>query len=119
MKTWPALVIIGSCVYLYGASALAISGAPPVVDLSAWIQIISGLVIALVGAYAKGLSERIAKAESKLDVLQQALSLTQVNIAAEHHTKEEANAQFAELKATINALHRRFDFFRLPPGMGE
>lgn len=115
MKPAIGLVATGSALYLYGARALAIpEPAPMSPELSTWLQIVSGLVIALVGAYAKGLSERITKTERDIDVLRQALNLTQINIAAEHHTKAEANEQFRELKASIAAVHARLDYLKLP-----
>jgi predicted kinase len=74
--------------------------------------------VALIGAYVRGLSERISENKREIDILRTSLNAAEVRLAADHHTKDEANAQFHELKSAITALHRRLDFFQFPRGLG-
>jgi cytochrome c biogenesis protein CcdA len=114
MKLTSIAGVLGAALYLYGAAAFASPQQIVMPDYQAWFQIVLGLLVAVIGAYAKGVSDRVTENKREIDVLRQALNLTQVSIATEHHTKAEANEQFHELKSGINALHRRLDFMRAP-----
>lgn len=111
----------GISVYVIGASSLALpastfaAGMPEVLSIFLFIL---GLLVSIVAAYAKGISDRVTDNKREIDVLRQALNLTQVSIATEHHTKDEINGQFAKIEAGLNALHRRLDYMRAPSGLG-
>lgn len=107
------LVVLGASLYMTGAQAVG-SQAPNVSDVATWFQIVLGLIVALIGAYMRGLSERITDNKREMEGLRKELVQTQVKLAAEHHTKAEIGAQFSELKASLDALHRRLDHYPFP-----
>ena len=61
-----------------------------------------GIIITLVGAYAKSISIRVSKLEDKQSKLER-------SILKDYHDKTEINDLLKELRASIKALHERFD----------
>ena len=61
-----------------------------------------GIIITLVGAYAKSISLRVTKIEDRQSRLER-------SILKDYHDKTEINSILQELKASIKALHERFD----------
>ena len=113
-KFQTALILLGVVLYLYGASAIAQSIPPIGPDYQVWFTILVGLIVAMIGAYAKGISTRVDENAAEIGRLRQSLMNTQLQIATDHSTKSETNAQFSELRAAISAVHRRLDFLRVP-----
>lgn len=66
------------------------------------ITILLGIIIAMVGAYAKGLSGRIDFLESRH---------TELNnlVLSQYHNKDEIRDLLDEIKDSIKKLHSRFD----------
>lgn len=60
------------------------------------------MLIALVAAYAKGVSNRVDKLDEKYTALNQ-------NVLREYHTKQDLNEILGEIKSSVKALHQRFD----------
>lgn len=90
-------------------SVVAYSGAVYAASASAqgpsWESIAVGaisMLIALVAAYAKGVSNRVDKLDQKYDALNQ-------NVLREYHTKQDLNEILGEIKSSVKALHQRFD----------
>lgn len=91
------------------AALLAFSGAVYAATASnsgpSWESIAVGaisMLIALVAAYAKGVSNRVDRLEGKYETLNQ-------NVLREYHTKQDLNEILGEIKSSVKALHQRFD----------
>lgn len=94
-------IIAASVSFYSGAvySAYSSEGGP------SWQSIAVGaisMLIALVAAYAKGVSNRVDKLDEKYAALNQ-------NVLREYHTKQDLNEILGEIKASVKALHQRFD----------
>ena len=61
-----------------------------------------GVIITLVGAYAKSISIRVGKLEDKFNELE-------VMVLKDYHNKDEINEILRDLRSSIRALHERFD----------
>jgi len=61
-----------------------------------------GVIITLVGAYAKSISIRVGKLEDKFNELE-------IMVLRDYHNKDEINEILRELRQSIRALHERFD----------
>lgn len=60
------------------------------------------MVIMLIAAYAKGVSNRVDKLDEKYTALNH-------NVLREYHTKQDLNEILGEIKSSVKALHQRFD----------
>lgn len=96
-----SIVIAGSFACYSGAVYAATgTGSGP-----SWESIAVGaisMLIALVAAYAKGVSNRVDKLDEKYTALNQ-------NVLREYHTKQDLNEILGEIKSSVKALHQRFD----------
>lgn len=63
-----------------------------------------GLLFSSLGFYAKGISTRVDKLETKMVELQ-------TLVLRDYHSKGDLNEILGEIKAAIKALHVRFDKF--------
>ena len=100
---------VGILLFLWGASS-AMAQTPQselVPSYATWAQVLLGLLIAMIGAYAKGLEGRVRKVEDTASAMQRSLD-------RDYNTKAELAAQFSEVKASLSAVHRRLDYLRVP-----
>ena len=122
LRTIIVILAFGLCSIAYGGVAAAQAGSGPAPDYQAWFTILIGVVSLMVGAYATGLSSRITHVEHKLDALQTTISEARFNVATTHHTKEETNHQFQQMREDMhrnfNALHERLDRWHVPSTFG-
>ena len=114
----------GLCLFVWGVfPASAQAGGPEYAD---WFKIVTGLVVALVAAYAKGVESRVTKTESRLDSASTRITDLRELLAGQHYDKEEIDRRFDrieqmvtagrnEASSGLGALHRRLDFLRVPP----
>lgn len=114
-------IIAGIALFAYGSVALAQVGMVPTPDYTLWlsvaagiISLLAGLVVSMIGAFVKGMNERVGDNKRSIERTNDLFLALQRRVDTEHHTKEEANAQFAEVKAAINAVHRRLDVMHVP-----
>lgn len=116
----------GVLLFMWGADAFAQSSPPSSPDYADWFKIVVGLLIAVIGAYAKGLESRITKAEACITAGDRRTTDLREQLAGQHYDKEEIDRRFdrieqlmsasrVESSAGIAALHRRLDFLRVPP----
>lgn len=61
-----------------------------------------GIIITLIGAYAKSISIHVGKLEERQFKLER-------SILKDYHDKSEINDLLRELRSSIKALHERFD----------
>lgn len=95
-------LILASCLLLYAGAVYAGSIAT---NGPSWESIAVGaisMLIALLAAYAKGVSNRVDRLDEKYDQLNQ-------NVLREYHTKQDLNEILGEIKSSVKALHQRFD----------
>lgn len=100
MNASSVAMIAGSVVYSGAVFAATSSASGP-----SWESIAVGaisMLIALVAAYAKGVSNRVDKLDEKYTALNQ-------NVLREYHTKQDLNEILGEIKSSVKALHQRFD----------
>ena len=66
------------------------------------ITILLGIIIAMIGAYAKGLGKRIELLEARH---------TQLNnlVLSQYHNKDEIKSLLDDIKDRVEKLHSRFD----------
>lgn len=111
----PCLLFVGIALYVYAATVLAMDPLPlPGPDYSVWFQLLLGLVVALIGAYAKGLSGRVSENAKAIADLAARFSQHQVSVATNHHTKTENNEQYGRVERSLLDLHRRLDHLHVP-----
>lgn len=99
MKASTAAVLVGSLLY---SGAVYASPAGP-----SWENIgmgAIGLIIAGIGAYAKGISGRVDRIESRVQQLNEAM-------LRDYHPKADIKALLDEIKQSMNALHVKFEKF--------
>ena len=77
-------------------------------------MIVIGLLIALVGAYAKGVESRVTKLEQRVDSSSTRITDLRELLKSEYHDKEEISERFDKVDRSIAALHRRLDYLRIP-----
>lgn len=97
----PSTLAISASIPGYSGAVYAASSASG----PSWESIAVGaisMLIALVAAYAKGVSNRVDKLDEKYTSLNQ-------NVLREYHTKQDLNEILGEIKASVKALHQRFD----------
>lgn len=99
MRKPSLLVGIGAIIYS-GVVYAASSASGPSWEFIAIGSI--GLLISLIGAYAKGVSNRVDRLSEKYESLNQ-------NVLREYHTKQDLNEILGEIKLSVKALHQRFD----------
>jgi hypothetical protein len=122
-----------SCLLL-GTGLLLIAGAVIAQDYSAgptvsasvsWEALATlavGVIASLVGAYARGLSGRVGRVETKIDAIN-------TQLLSDHLDKREVEAaikaalspsavRVSHLQAAVDALHRRLDDANFPPRRG-
>lgn len=98
----------GILLFLWGASnAMAQTPGADNVAGAGWVQLLLGLVISLVGAYAKGLERRVTDVEK-------IASATRRDLDRDYYTKQEMTNLVGELRGSISAVHRRLDYLRVP-----
>lgn len=118
--------VVGVVIALTGFSAVAQSGHVDAPTYGDWFKIVTGLVVALVAAYAKGVESRVTKTESRLDSASTRITDLRELLAGQHYDKEEIDRRFDrieqmvtaarnEASSGLSALHRRLDFLRVPP----
>lgn len=110
--------LLGVALFLWGANAWAQGGGegPTYAD---WFKIVVGLLIALVGAYAKGIESRVTKLESRVDTSSTRITDLREILVGDYHDKEAIDKRFDRVDASVHAIHRRLDYLRvpnLPPG---
>ncbi len=63
-----------------------------------------GLIVAMIGAYAKGVADRVSHIEEKIGELN-------TFILREYHPKADVKAMLDEIKASVQSLHAKFEKF--------
>ena len=63
-----------------------------------------GLILAIVGAYARGVAERVSHIEEKIGELN-------TLILREYHPKQDVKMMLDEIKASVHSLHAKFEKF--------
>lgn len=100
MRTSTVAVLMSAPIYSGAVYAASVSSSGP-----SWESIAVGaisMVIMLVAAYAKGVSNRVDRLDEKYNQLNQ-------NVLREYHTKQDLNEILGEIKSSVKALHQRFD----------
>lgn len=119
-------VAFGIILFLSGSATAGLDHSPSYGD---WFKIIGGLLIALVGAYAKGIADRVTKVETRAESTNTRVSDLKELLVGQHYDKDEVDRRFdriedmiaksrTESMEGIAALHRRLDFLRVPPASG-
>jgi uncharacterized coiled-coil protein SlyX len=80
-----------------------------------WFQLMFGLVLALIGAYAKGIDRRVDAIEETSSEQQRSIHTLNVLLAGGYHTKGEIAQMHADLRGMISAVHSRMDRAGYPP----
>lgn len=110
-RRWRGLVFaLGVAIYAWGVAGAAAAphdGTSYGPDWSLIAKGLLGLMMAVGAAYARGLDSRVKKLEA-------AVAATQRSLDRDYHSKQELAAQFAMINASVNAVHRRLDYLRLP-----
>lgn len=115
-------MMVGALMFLFGAAQVLAQvrdfqppGGP---DYPAWFQLLVGLVIALIGAHARGLGVRIDKAETRIEQnrtsAEQQINGLQRALDREYHSKQETNQMFLRIENAMTAVHRRLDLMGAP-----
>ena len=125
-NSYLALLLIGAALFIGGCSdAMAQSqGSAP--SYGDWFKIVIGLLLALVGAYAKGIESRVTKVEARADASGVRITDLRELLAGQHYDKDEIDRRFDRLEKMItdsrseaangiSALHMRLDQLRVPP----
>ena len=129
---WPCMAI-GLGLILFGAGALAQSRAPAAaVNGPGWVEwfsILLGALLALTGAYVRGLTGRLERLETENGQRVRELGALRERIAGEYHTKVELQgiiqsavalamspltSQVAAATSSMDAIHRRLDAMGAP-----
>ena len=91
---WPCILVgIGSVIYAGAVCAQTVVSTGPTCELIAMGSI--GLVMAMMGAYLRGLSGRVDELSNL--------------ILKEYHSKQDVNAMFSDLKNSINHMTDRLE----------
>jgi hypothetical protein len=106
--------LLGVALFLWGANAWAQSGGADSPTYADWFKIVVGLLIALVGAYAKGIDSRVTKLEVRVDSSATRITDLREILVGEYHDKDAIDKRFDRVDQSISALHRRLDFLRVP-----
>lgn len=106
----------GVLLFMWGAAAFAQSSHPSSPDYADWFKIIVGLLIAVIGAYAKGLESRITKAEASITAGDRRTTDLRELLVGQHYDREDIDKRFDRVDQQLAALHRRLDFLRVPNG---
>lgn len=120
------LLATGIILFLSGSAAVDLDHSPSYGD---WFQIVVGLLIALVGAYARGIADRVTKVETRTELTSTRISDLKELLVGQHYDKDEVDRRFDRIEDMIAksrtesvegiaALHRRLDFLRVPPAPG-
>lgn len=119
-------IVLGMLFIAYGSFAWAQAGAVSYApDYAMWFNLLFGLVLALGGAYIRGMAGSIKDTKADLKELQEGLEEHKLDIARNHHTKREISdcfdkieksmgEKFGEIKQSNAALHRRLDHLHVP-----
>lgn len=119
-RQWCAVsVVAGVMLFLWGMrDAMAQSPGGDAPTYATWFTILLGALMALLGAYFRGalgtVKERISENKTEIASLTGRITATQRALDREYHNKQETNAMFTEIKASISALHRRLDLVNVP-----
>lgn len=106
----------GVLLFMWGAAAFAQSSPPSSPDYADWFKIVVGLLIAVIGAYAKGLESRITKAEACITAGDRRTTDLRELLVGQHYDREDIDKRFDRVDQQLAALHRRLDFLRVPTG---
>lgn len=117
-------MLFGVALFLWGSDAFAQN---PVESptYAYWFKVICGLLIAVLGAYAKGVETRVTKLEARADASSTRITDIRELLAGQHYDKDEIDRRFDRLEqmvsasrnessSGISALHRRLDLLRVP-----
>lgn len=128
-NTRRAVLAVGLALFFVGFNAVAQDGSisPSYGD---WFKVIIGLLLALVGAYAKGVESRVTKTEAKLEASGVRITDLRELLAGQHYDKDEIDRRFdrleqmitgsrTEASSGISALHMRLDQLRVPPASAQ
>jgi type VI protein secretion system component VasK len=122
---WP-LIGIGLALFCYSAIAFAQQVPASTVDYPTVFNLLAGLLISMIGVYAKTLSVRITDNRDDIKALSTKLDEHKIQLARDHHTKQELRAmmtdavqtlteRITENRATTLAVHRRLDEMGIKP----
>lgn len=95
-------VAIGSVMVLYSS---AVIGAQTTLHGPTWEYIAvgaAGLVVAMLGAYIRGVSGHVVRLDEKYNELREL-------VLKDYHSKSDLNLILGEVKQSIARLHERFD----------
>ncbi len=126
-KNWAIRILLAIGVVLFLSGSAVVSDHSP--SYGDWFKIIVGLLIALVGAYAKGIADRVTKVETRAESTNTRVSDLKELLVGQHYDKDEVDRRFdriedmiaksrTESMEGIAALHRRLDFLPVPPASG-
>lgn len=128
---WPCITI-GLGLILFGAGALAQAQPTHVQHGPGWVEwfsILLGALLAITGAYIKGLVGRVDKLENEGADRQRQIAALRERIAGEYHTKVELqgiiqqavalgmaplSGQIVAAMSSVDAVHRRLDAMGAP-----
>ena len=106
----------GVVLFLIGVSQ-AMAQTPSVSEAptyTTWFQVLLGLVLALIGAYAKGLNNRLTSVEKQAEYRRQEITTLRERVISEYHNKSDIAAMHADLRSLIAAVHSRLDRLGYP-----
>ena len=106
----------GVVLFLIGVSQ-AMAQAPSVSEAptyTVWFQVLLGLVLALIGAYAKGLDTRLTNVEKASEYRRQEITTLRERVISEYHNKNDIAAMHTDLRNMIQAVHSRLDRLGYP-----
>lgn len=123
-------MLLGVSLFLWGSSAFAQANGSPGPDYADWFKIVTGLLIALVGAYAKGVESRVTKVEARVESSNTRITDLRELLAGQHYDKDEIDRRFDRLERLIvdargesskgiAAIHSRLDYMRVPSGFAR
>ena len=122
---------VGMLLISYGAFAWAQQPTTYLApDYTVWFNLLFGLVLALGGAYVRGMAGSIRDNKENIKELQDDLEHHKLDIARNHHTKVEIDQcfdrlerslteKFGEIKHSNAALHRRLDHLHVPSSFSQ
>jgi hypothetical protein len=83
-------------------------------DYQLWFGVFAAALMALVGAYARGVGQRVDEVREDIKDLRSLLTAIQVLVAKDYQTRGEFKDELNLMHAKMDAYHRRLDALRVP-----
>lgn len=115
---WRGWCMTGGVVLFLTGMSQAMAQTPSVSEAptyTVWFQVLLGLVLALIGAYAKGLDTRLTNVEKSSEYRRQEITTLRERVISEYHNKNDIAAMHTDLRNMIQAVHARMDRQGYPP----